>query len=217
MPKISSSLRLHRYILFLLYISTIAISFKLLFVFGKEYTIVESLSSGAILATFGSAIATIGTIWTGDHEKRILLNFDILTKDIMKQDTAWRRWPFLARKSTSRTYGKEYISGELKNPDIELDVGSHKINVTIPSIQEDFFDLGICRNLYPLLRFRKAALTKIISDESLSGDRFLSYSKYNCILDIWKCVFIFRFARYIIHFGVGLTISSAIISGIVVL
>ena len=35
---------------------------------------------------------------------------------------------------------------------------------------------------------------------------------YECMYDIWKAVLKFRVARYIVHFGSGLTISGAVMA-----
>ncbi len=59
--------------------------------------LISLLSVGAIFATFGSAISTLGSVWERDLLERIRLNVDILYKDILRQEIPWRRWPFLPR------------------------------------------------------------------------------------------------------------------------
>jgi len=203
---------------FVLYLVAIWLTYVLLSIPAAHESFIASLSSAAILATFGSAIATVGSLWTGDHANRIALNVDILFRDIIKQD-AWRRWPFLLRGGTKKLFGGLSQQVELRNPRIPLYVGSHDIEVTVPTVQDDFFDLPLLYNLVPLLRFRTAAHTTIFNhpkDEvfpNIQLEPMEQYFAYECLTDIWWSVLVFRTARYVVHFGAALTIASAVIGG----
>lgn len=209
-------LRRHYLVLMLIYIFAIFLSYGLLSVPAAHVDFVASLSSAAILATFGSAIATVGSLWVGDRSRRIVLNVDILFRDIFKQE-AWRRWPFLLRSGQKRLFGGLATAMRLHNPKLPLHVGSHEIEILIPTVQEDFFDLPLFKNLIPLLRFRTAAHTTIANADkeiifpSNQMKPMDQYMAYECLTDIWVSVFIFRSARYVVHFGAALTISSVII------
>jgi hypothetical protein len=92
--------------------------------------------------------------------------------------------------------------------------------VLIPTVQDDFFDLPLFKNLIPLLRFRTAAHTTIINapqDHVFPQNQLKpmgQYFAYECLIDVWWGVLVFRTARYVVHFGAALTIASAIIGGI---
>jgi hypothetical protein len=211
-------LALHRVIVLVLYGAALWISFKLLSIPAAHADVVTSLSSAAILATLGSAVATVGTLWTGDHANRIALNVDIFFRDILKQ-TAWRRWPFLLRGGATKLFGGNIQRVELSNPKISLNVGSHAIAIILPTVQDDFFDLPLFRNLVPLLRFRTAARTARVNAEpgTVCVENGLSvmdqYMAYECLTDIWWSVLMFRSARYFVHFGAALSIASAALGG----
>ena len=213
-------LLMHRILVFVLYTVATWIAYMLLSIPAAHESFIASLSSAAILATLGSAIATVGSLWTGDYSKRIALNVDILFRDIFKQET-WRRWPFLLRAGTKKLFDGNVQQVELQNPKIPLNVGSHDIEVLIPTVQDDFFDLPLLRNVIPLLRFRTAAHTTIINSpqDNVFPQNQLKpmeqYFTYECLTDIWWSVLIFRTARYVVHFGAGLTIASAVIGGTV--
>lgn len=205
---------IHYITVFLLYLVALVISMKILVLPEAHKDFITSLSSAAILATFGSAIATVATLWTSDRSSRIALNVDILFKDILKKN-AWRRWPFLLRTSKRTLLNGSTLDCSLNNPVIPLNVGSHYISTMLPTVQEDFFDLPLFANFWPLLRFRGAAHTAIsTSDSSIFPENNLTpmsqYMAYECLLDIWASVLVFRLSRYIVHFGAALTISSAI-------
>ena len=177
----------------------------------KETSTLLIVSTGAILATFGSAIATIGGIWEKDLIVRIIENVDILFVDLLKQEK-WRRWPFLARRNQTKQLDGTKTIQTLDNPQLPLDVGTHILKIDIPTVLNDFFDLSIIKNTYNLIRFRNAArttnLNKDKNDKCSETEMtpFNQYMAYECIFDIWISILIFRFFRYLTHIGVGLTI-----------
>ena len=215
-------LLVHRLVVLLLYVSATWLSYIILSMPEAHQSFIASLSSAAILASFGSAIAAIASLWTGDRASRIALNVDILFRDIFKQD-AWRRWPFLIRGGTKKLFGGNVQQVELQNPKIPLNVGSHDIEILVPTVQDDFFDLPLFKNLVPLLRFRTAAHTTIVNSprNSVFPQNQLTpmnqYMAYECLADTWWSVLVFRMARYTVHFGAALTIASAVIGGAVAL
>lgn len=86
----------HRVVVLALYAVAMWLAYKVLSIPAARADFVTSLSSAAILATLGSAVSAVGSLWTADYGNRIALNVDILFRDILKQE-AWRRWPFLLR------------------------------------------------------------------------------------------------------------------------
>jgi len=211
----NTHLRIHYVSVFLLYLASAYISFKALSLPEAQSTLVTFLSTGAILATFGSAIGAIGLIWQNDLLERVRLNVDILFKDIVKQDTPWRRWPFLPRAGKRKLLDGSSQHTTLSNPEIPLDVGSHVIKVNLPTVLEDFFDLPLLKNIWPLFRFRSSAHTvfgrkpKGQKNPDTGLEPSDEYMAYECMYDTWKAILKFRISRYFVHFGSGLTISGA--------
>ena len=219
-PKGSDKhLILHYFIVFALYAAALFVAVKLLTLPAAHKDFITSLSSAAILATLGSAVATVGSLWSGDRTARIALDVDILFKDIFKQE-AWRRWPFLLRSGSRKLLDGAIHEVTLSNPVIPLNVGSHNIKITLPTVQEDFFDLPLFSNLAPLVRYRNAAHTTISNaprdsifpeSQMTPGDQYMAYE---CLTDIWISVFVFRVSRYVVHFGAALTVCSAVLGGL---
>jgi len=210
-------LRIHYGVIIVLYLLTAFVSFKIISLAEAQKNLVALLSTGAILATFGSAIGSIGLIWQNDLLERIKLNVDILFRDILKQETPWRRWPFLPRAGRRTLLDGNSHHVTLSNPEMPLDVGTHIIKVRLPTVLEDFFDLALFKNYWPLFRFRNSAHTVYgrKPKEQKSEDTGLTppdeYMAYECMFDTWKAILKYRIARYIVHFGSGLTISGSII------
>lgn len=211
----SNHLRLHLEIVALLYAVAILASFKILSLPESHKDLVTLLSTGAILATFGSAIGSIGLIWQNDLLEKVRLNVDILFHDILKQETHWRRWPFLPRTAKRMLLNGDTLQLTLSNPEVPLDVGTHVVKIELPTVLEDFFDLPLIRNYWPLLRFRSSAHTvygrkpKDIKNQDTGLLPLDEYMAYECMFDIWKAILKFRVSRYVVHLGSGLTISGA--------
>jgi len=210
-----NQLRVHYGVIAALYLTSTICAYLTLSLPEVKKDLVTLLSVGAILATFGSAIGAIGLIWQTDSTERVRLNVDILCKDIYKQVSPWRRWPFLPRAGKRNLLDGSYHRITLNNPTIFFDVGTHVIEIDLPTVPEDFFDLPLIRNCFRMLRFRSSAHTALgrrpkkekSPDTGLNS--FDEYMAYECMLDTWKAILKFRVARYMVHLGSGLTIAGA--------
>ena len=217
--KQSRELAIHRLGVTLLYVAALYTAY---FVVGLAYgdrasSLVLIISTGAILATFGSALSAIGGVWERDLLERVITNVDILYVDILKQEK-WRRWPFLPRSAKRKQLDGNHIAQNLSNPKLPLNVGTHHIEVDIPTVLEDFFDLPVIKNTLKLLRFRIAASTTLLKGKDVHVQTATGlnasdeYMAYECVQSIWLAVFQFRVFRYVIHFGSALTIWGSIVT-----
>ena len=215
-----NSYKLHKSFAWGIYLITTFFSWWLLKRPDVQKDLITLLSTGAIVATFGSALSAIGSIWEKDLIERIRLNVDIFYKDIKKQDQQWRRWPFLERFDTQALLNGDVLKTTLENPKILLNVGSHLIKVDLPTILEDFFDLPLLKNFVPLIRYKNASITFLSSQERDVIDANTGFKKmeaifaYQCLVDVWVCILKFRISRYLSHLGGGLTFSACLFSAI---
>ena len=61
----------------------------------------------------------------------------------------------------------------MKNPTISFNLGSHKIDINIPTVKEDFFDLPILINLFNMMWYNKQFKTFITNNrDSFNETRF---------------------------------------------
>ena len=217
-----NSLYVHKLGVFILYGLSTCIAIVVMQLPDAQKDLIALLSVGAIFATFGSAISTIGSVWERDLLERVRLNMDILYKDLLKQEDPWRRWPFLRRSGKRRLLDDTIHYGTLNNAEVPLNVGTHVIRIALPTVLEDFFDLPLLRNFSQLARFRAAAGTVFssktevkISDETRMAS-FNEFMTYECLHDTWRCILSFRIARYATHFGAGLTMSGAIVTAFLI-
>lgn len=179
---------------------------------------IKLLAGGAIFATFGSAIFSIGTLIERDLMEHIKLNIDILFKEIYKQKNPWRRWPFISRYRKHKINNNgEILTIELGNPVLVLNIDKTKIlYIDTPTSLKDFFDLPLIKNIWSLFRFHKNAETRIVEQNSNKINKksglkpFEEYTAYLCLYNTWFSILRFRLTRYSIHFGIGLVITSII-------
>jgi hypothetical protein len=206
----------HRFIVGATYVAGTTMAWMILRLPEAVSSSIATLSAGAILATFGSAITAVSSLWERDLADRITLEIDILMRDILNQPNPWRRWPFLPRRYQMKLLDGEHITrSELKNPQIPLDVGTHTVHVDIPTVSADFFDLPMFKNWRQLTRFRKGFITAYMTKSDVSSPSSPPYDQlmaYECLHDIWQSILGFRLARYAVHFGAALVIASGLIA-----
>jgi hypothetical protein len=218
--RLLDPLVLHRGAVVLLYVIGAVTAIKVLSLPEAQKDLVVLLSTGAIFATFGSAVATLGAVWERDLLERVRLNIDILYKDILHQESPWRRWPFLARSGERRLLDGSIHAGTLRNPEVPLDVGTHVLKISLPTALEDFFDLPLLMNFAQLSRFRVSAstvFTRVQTTEvnpETGMNRSDAYMAYECLYDIWRSILSFRLARYATHLGAGLTIAGTAVTAL---
>jgi hypothetical protein len=208
-------LRIHRKVLTFVYALSLVPAWLVVSAPEPSDSVIGLLASGAILATFGSALCALAGAWERDLLDRVKSNVEIFFEDIYKQDR-WRRWSFLPRKEKRKALDGNPHHLTLKNPEIPVDLGSHVIRVDLPTVLDDFFDLPVVRNLWKLHKFRhQARIAWTRRDKKMinpntgldPGDERMAFE---CLYDIWISVAQFRLARYILHLGSGLVFFSCL-------
>jgi len=209
-----NSLQIHRLIIFLVYIFSITLCI-ILFKMIKQTVNNNSdinfiLTSGALFATFGSAIVGLSLVFHSDFQKRIELNLNILYKEIYKQSSPWRRWPFLKRNSSVKLLNgkRDKMTGVLTNVSPLLNFGTYKRKFEMPTIFEDYFDLPIFNNFFILYKSKAQFYTDASRYNNISTDDIMTYE---CFYDTYLNLMKFRISRYGIHFGCGMIFSTLVI------
>lgn len=182
----------------------------------SDLNLANTISLGAIFATFGSAIISIIVLLQSDKSNRILSNVDILFSDILHEEK-WTRWPFIKRYDAYTLLDGEITSNILKNPYIIFNVGSHDIDIPIPTTQEDFYDLPSFHIFKQMKIYSNHFKTNIINRPDTISDNHFSdigdyYWAWNCLYDIWKNVMYFKVNKLIVSLGFSIIISSFIYS-----
>lgn len=176
----------------------------------KKITLANTISLGAILATFGAAIISSIVLIQTDKSNRILLNVDILFLQILKKDK-WTRWPFIKRSSIKKLLDDSFTLCEVTNPTIPFNVGTHIIDISIPTVKEDFFDFPILFNSGKMVKFNKQFKTFVVNGRSTFNEPgFSDIDDYglcwDCLYDIWRNVLLFKINKVLIKFGTSILV-----------
>ena len=201
--------RIHLYhiIYFICFLSCIIITY---FIFKLCITDKNSLSDtialGSIFATFGSAIISVFSITMSNIYERFCCNTNILFKELCPENE-WHRWPFIKRESHSTLYNNELTYQILKNLEITFNVGSHPMSIFLPTIREDFYDLPNWNSLKNMLLESKNYESYVLNNIPDSAN---SLMVWDCVLDNFKSIAIYKLAKLLIVIGGSFIFSSII-------
>ncbi|MDD5749461.1 MAG: hypothetical protein PHO91_01580 [Patescibacteria group bacterium] len=172
----------------------------------KNSEINNIIASSSIIVGLGIALITLADLWERDKIERFKENLSIFYDDI-KKEKRWRRWPFLKRSSFTKLLNGEAIMGELKNPQVQFDIGSHNIDINLPTVVDDFFDLPIFEDYLNMKKYHKSFLTTC-STKYKNKNHFDKICEYECVYDILKSATNYRLSRAFKHFGIFIILTT---------
>lgn len=174
----------------------------------SQHKLSETIALGSIFATFGSSIVAIFSLTLSSYYDHFCNNLTILFTELCPNNK-WHRWPFIKRESHSILYNNELTYQRLKNIDICFNVGSHHITIAIPTIREDFYDLpnwtSYLNMLFKIKDFESYVLHNIAEPAN-------PLMIWDCILDNFKSISIYKLARLMIIIGVSFIFSSILLA-----
>lgn len=200
---------LHSYhiIYFICFFSCVIITFFIFKLCITDKTnLSDTIALGSIFATFGSAIISVFSITLSNIYERFCCNINILFKELCPE-SEWHRWPFIKRESHSTLYNKEVTYQILENIKITFNVGSHNMSIFLPTVREDFYDLPNWRSLKNMFieakNYESYVINKIV-------DPALPLMMWDCILDNFKSIALYKLAKLMIVIGGSFIFSSII-------
>ena len=188
---------------FIFYMLGIILSFCLIHVvFSKtinELTLENTISLGAVFATLGSAIVASASLYCNDCYTKFSDNVNTLQNDFLK-DESWTRWTFIKRKSKHRLLDSGNLLWKLENAMIEFQLGSHSIQIYIPTVRADFDDLPIFKHFLLMKRYDKQHETFLYNHANDASEN-TSYFLWDCIFDIYRNIILYKIGSYFIWIG----------------
>jgi len=183
-----------------------------------QHDFYDQISLGAVLVGMASAIITIATSHMDRQYDRVMLDVDILFKDLTSPGE-WRRWPFVPRSKTKKLIYGPVHQITLKNPIIEFDLGTHTVEVYVPTCLQDFFDLPTFSTFLKILlddkKFYSYVQRKNISglmDPTILKKDTKGWMIWDCMHDIWRTIVLYRLEELVVRFFAVFTGSSVILS-----
>lgn len=205
--KIISSIKFLRFIFILLI--TFLITSYIYFNYVTEVTISDSISLGALLATLGSSIVSICSLFSGQQMDQFKDNTHILYKNLFLDQTAWERWPFVRRIRRYKTnIGYEYQI--LYNPCIKFDVPNYSVFIDIPSSKSDFYEYSIIKTYLRLKKNRYKYFQGL--NEHANPETRKEILIWDCLTAIYKNIINYKAYEISSMVGWGLVLNGLIYS-----
>lgn len=169
----------------------------------------DSISVGALFATFASAVIGVFTLFATQHLELFYENLTILWQDLASEELSnmnWKRWPFLPRMGKLPFLGKKRFSG-VNNASICFTTIRSKEFFLLPSTLADFQELPILRS-FLRMKLRRKSYLNYLSVAGLIDE----YPAWDCLCAIYKSILLYRFSYFCIWIAACFILHSIMFS-----
>lgn len=174
-----------------------------------ENTLENTIALGSIFATFGSAIVAAASLFCNDCYIKFSDNVLILQNDLLKNEK-WTRWTFIKRKSKKRLLDSGNLTQVLHNAQIEFQLGSHWITISLPTVKADFDDLPIFKFFLKMKRYSKQYETNLCNHATSEDTN--AFFLWDCVYDIYLQIVLYQICTYLIWIGCSFICTSILFS-----
>lgn len=174
---------------------------------GYSISMISCITTGALFATFGSAIIAVFTLYTGRYFNRFQESLTILMENLVIKNAdapAPRRWPFIPRVSRTRFTAETQFFG-VESVYIQFQVESFFHSFPLPTTEADFKDLPILFSYLRMKGLRKRYLSKLKAPEQLS-----EYPVWDCVMAIYRSILLYKTSYFCVWIGVCFVLQSII-------
>lgn len=173
------------------------------------YSLSDSITTGALFATFGSAIISVFSLTATSCLNLFYENLTILEEDLLSlplEREQWKRWSFLPR------LGKISIGHKIRYPGVNnasvcFTIAQRSICFLLPTTQADFWELPAFRNFFRMKRHRNDYLNYLNSENAIE-----EYPAWDCLCAIYKNILAYRFSFCCIWIGACFVLESILFS-----
>lgn len=169
----------------------------------------DSISVGALFATFASAVIGVFALFATQHLELFYENLTILCQDLASEELPninLKRWTFLPRLGKLPLPEKKRFVG-VNNPSICFITTRCEEVFLIPTTLADFRDLPVLRNFLRLKLQRK----KYFNHLSAAG-LIDEYPAWDCLCAIFKSILLYRFSYFCIWTAACFILQSIVFS-----
>lgn len=173
------------------------------------YTLSDSITTGALFATFGSAVIAVFTLFTGQHLNLFYENLTILREDLASDELMnmqWKRWPFLSRVGKLPLPSRMCYSA-LNNASICFLLRDRQEAFPLPTTLADFRELPILRSFLRMKRHRRAYLNYLEAVNAVD-----EYPAWDCVRTMYKNILLYRFSYACVWIGICFVVHSILFS-----
>lgn len=173
------------------------------------YSLSDSITTGALFATFGSAIIGVFTLSSASNLNLFSENLAVLEQELASSEsggTGWKRWPFLPRLSKIPIQGKKRHIG-LRNASVCFKTTGGQVWFQLPTTQADFGELSVFRG-FLRMKFHRAAYLDYLNRVNLTEE----YPVWDCLCAMYKNILAYRFSNYCTWIGICFVLESIVFS-----
>ena len=169
----------------------------------------ESISVGALFATFASAVIGFFTLFATRHLELFYENLTILSQDLASEELSninFKRWPFLPRLGKLPIPEKKRFAG-VNNASICFTTTRCEEVFLVPSTLADFQELPVLRSFLRMKLHRRSYFNYLgvagLIDE---------YPAWDCLCAIFKSILFYRFSYCCIWIAACFILQSIVFS-----
>ncbi len=173
------------------------------------YTLSDSITTGALFATFGSAVIAVFTLSTSQQLNLFYENLAILREDLASEelmDMQWKRWPFLPRMGRLPLLGSTRYSA-LKNASICFRLSDGQEVFPLPTTLVDFGELPVLRGFLRMKLHRRLYLKYLTAIGAVD-----EYPAWDCVSTMYKNILLYQFSRACVWIGICFVFHSIMFS-----
>lgn len=173
------------------------------------YTLLDSITTGALFATFGSALISVFTLFSGQYLNLFSENLTILHEDLALEDlqgTQWKRWPFLPRMGRLPLSGQTRYSA-LNNASISFQLMDENVVFPLPTTLADFRELPVLCSYFKMKRYKRKYLKYLEAAEAIG-----EYPAWDCVCTMYKDILLYRFSYACVWIGMCFVFHSILFS-----
>lgn len=173
------------------------------------YTLSDSITTGALFATFGSAVIAVFTLFTGQYLNLFYENLTILREELAPDELRnmqWKRWPFLPRVGKLPLSSRRRYSA-LNNASICFHLRDKHETFPFPTTLADFRELPILRSFLRMKWHRRAYLDYLEAVNAVG-----EYPAWDCVCAMYKNILLYRFCYACVWIGICFVFHSILFS-----
>lgn len=173
------------------------------------YSLPDSITTGALFATFGSAIISVFSLSATSCLNLFYENLCILEEDLLSppsEEGKWKRWSFLPRLSKI-SMGKKIRYSGVNNASVCFTTAQKSIYFLLPTTQADFWELPALRYFFRMKWHRNGYLNYLNRENAIE-----EYPAWDCLCAIYKNILAYRFSFCCIWIGACFVLESILFS-----
>lgn len=169
----------------------------------------DSISVGALFATFASAVIGVFTLFATQNLELFYENLTILCQDLASEELSnikWKRWPFLPRMGKLPFLGKNRFTGVNYASICFTTIRCEEVFL-MPSTLADFQELPVLRS-FLRMKLRRKSYLDYLGTAGLIDE----YPAWDCLCAIFKSILFYRFSYYCIWLAACFILQSIVFS-----